>query len=56
MYETYVKGHKDRLAIIHEKIDEDASLHWIGPKSSKRVMLYFHGTYNNCQNKNTSHT
>ncbi|KDR69582.1 hypothetical protein GALMADRAFT_77381 [Galerina marginata CBS 339.88] len=42
-YEKFIKRHKEKLEIIHEDVGEGASIHWIGPKSSNLVMLFFHG-------------
>ncbi|KIK60065.1 hypothetical protein GYMLUDRAFT_261641 [Collybiopsis luxurians FD-317 M1] len=42
-YEQYMKKEHPKDEIINEYVGEGATLHWIGPRDAKRVLLYFHG-------------
>ncbi|KIJ96222.1 hypothetical protein K443DRAFT_682448 [Laccaria amethystina LaAM-08-1] len=41
VYKAWVK--KKKLPITVEELGEDTRLLWVGPKQTKRVVLYFHG-------------
>ena len=41
VYKAWAK--KKKLPITVEELNEDTRLLWVGPKQTKRVVLYFHG-------------
>ncbi|KAI0258603.1 Alpha/Beta hydrolase protein [Gloeopeniophorella convolvens] len=41
VYATFARD--NRLELVTEDVGEGARLHWIGPKKTERVFLYFHG-------------
>ena len=41
VYKAWAK--KNKLPITVEELSEDTRLLWVGPKQTKRVVLYFHG-------------
>lgn len=42
-YGTWTR--KQKMESITDEIDEDAKLHWVGPKRYDRVLLWLHGKY-----------
>ena len=44
LYLKFMKSLPDKPEIIQENLEvEGGSLHWIGPKSNKKVMIFVHG-------------
>lgn len=44
MYLKFMRSLKDKPEIVQENLEiEGASLHWVGPKTNKRVMIFIHG-------------
>ncbi|CAL1701530.1 unnamed protein product [Somion occarium] len=44
LYETYMKSLPNKPPIVHETIGADGgSLHWVGPKTNSKVMVFIHG-------------
>ena len=43
LYADFQKSHPDKPPVVSENIAHGAALHWLGPKSNKKVMLFVPG-------------
>ncbi|KAH8103977.1 Alpha/Beta hydrolase protein [Cristinia sonorae] len=43
LYQKYMRSLPNKPPVISENIGDGISLHWMGPKTNKKVMYYLHG-------------